>query len=147
MTAGTRAQQEQVCSFGPFRLLTVQRILLEGEKRIRLGSRALEILLLLVEHAGQLVGKHELIERGWPNMAVDETVLRVHIGSLRKAPGDGQGGLRYVENVVGRGYRFVAPVARHAMDELQPAPVEAKLRDPLPAPLSRAIGRSTKFAI
>jgi predicted ATPase/DNA-binding winged helix-turn-helix (wHTH) protein len=145
MTEGIHAQQEHVCSFGPFRLLTVQRTLMEGERRVRLGSRALEILLLLVDHAGQLVGKHELIERVWHNIAVDETVLRVHIAALRKALGDGQGGMRYVENVVGRGYRFVAPVARHAIDALQPQPVEADHRDRLPAPLSRVIGRSTSI--
>jgi predicted ATPase/DNA-binding winged helix-turn-helix (wHTH) protein len=143
VTEGMHAHQEQVCSFGPFRLLTVQRTLMEGEQRVRLGSRALEILLLLVEHAGQLVGKHELIERVWHNIAVDETVLRVHIAALRKALGDGQSGIRYVENVVGRGYRFVAPVARQAADASQPTMAEADSRDRLPAPLSRVIGRST----
>jgi predicted ATPase/DNA-binding winged helix-turn-helix (wHTH) protein len=143
MTQGVRGQQAQEVSFGPFRLLSVQRVLMEGEKRIRLGSRALEILLLLVERAGELVGKHELIDRVWPNIVVDEAALRVHIGALRKVLGDGQGGARYVENVAGRGYRFVAPVAHHEADASQRISVAENSRDSLPAPLSRMIGRST----
>ena len=99
MTQGVHNLQAQVVSFGPFRLLTGQRTLMEGEKRIRLGSRALEILLLLVERAGELVSKQEIIDRVWPNIVVDEAALRVHIGALRKVLGDGQGGARYVENV------------------------------------------------
>jgi predicted ATPase/DNA-binding winged helix-turn-helix (wHTH) protein len=143
MTQGVHNLQAQVVSFGPFRLLTGQRMLMEGEKRIRLGSRALEILLLLVERAGELVGKQELIDRVWPNIVVDEAALRVHIGVLRKVLGDGQGGVRYVENVVGRGYRFVAPVAHHAADASQRFSMAADCRDNLPAPISRMIGRST----
>jgi predicted ATPase/DNA-binding winged helix-turn-helix (wHTH) protein len=143
MTPGVRGQRAQVVSFGPFRLLSGQRVLMEGEKRIRLGSRALEILLLLVERAGELVGRHELIDRVWPNIVVDEAALRVHIAALRKVLGDGQGGVRYVENVVGRGYRFVAPVAHHEADASQRTSVAENFRDGLPAPLSRMIGRST----
>jgi predicted ATPase/DNA-binding winged helix-turn-helix (wHTH) protein len=143
MTQRVHNLQAQVVSFGPFRLLTGQRTLMEGEKRIRLGSRTLEILLLLVERAGELVGKQELIDRVWPNIVVDEAALRVHIGVLRKVLGDGQGGVRYVENVVGRGYRFVAPVAHHAADASQRSSMAADCRDNLPAPISRMIGRST----
>jgi predicted ATPase/DNA-binding winged helix-turn-helix (wHTH) protein len=141
LTPGVRGQR--VVSFGPFRLLSGQRVLMEGEKRIRLGSRALEILLLLVERAGELVGRHELIDRVWPNIVVDEAALRVHIAALRKVLGDGQGGVRYVENMVGRGYRFVAPVAHHEADASQRTSVADNFRDGLPAPLSRMIGRST----
>ena len=53
-------------SFGPFRLLAAQRLLLEGDKPVRLGSRAFDILTALVERAGEVVGKEELIARAWP---------------------------------------------------------------------------------
>ena len=54
-------------SFGPFRLLPARRLLLEGDKPVRLGGRAFDILTGLVERAGEVVGKEELIARAWPN--------------------------------------------------------------------------------
>jgi DNA-binding winged helix-turn-helix (wHTH) protein len=59
---------EQVISFGPFRLLAPQRLLLEGDQPVRLGSRALDLLAVLAENAGRLVPKEELIARVWPNV-------------------------------------------------------------------------------
>src|SRR6202790_2529543 len=97
-------------ALGPFRLFPAQRLLLEGEAPVRLGSRALEILTALVERAGELVTKSELMARVWPDTIVDESNLKVHVSALRRALGDGQPGRRYLTNVPGRGYRFVAPV-------------------------------------
>src|SRR5215470_17203029 len=107
----TGVPAESAFSFGRFRLLPVQQVLLEDEKPVRLGSRALGILTMLVEHAGELVSKDELTTRVWPDTFVEESSLRVHIAGLRRAIGDGQAGNRYVANIPGRGYRFVAPVA------------------------------------
>ncbi|WP_210164435.1 winged helix-turn-helix domain-containing protein [Bradyrhizobium sp. Ai1a-2] len=132
----------QVLAFGPFRLLQVQRVLLEGTRPLRLGKRALEILFALVERAGEVVGKEELIARVWPNTVVDEAALRVHVAALRKVLG-GESGARYVENVSGRGYRFVAPLTR--LDDSQSegfARLEAERHAKLPALFSRMIGRS-----
>jgi DNA-binding winged helix-turn-helix (wHTH) protein len=53
-------------SFGPYRLLPAQRLVLEGDKPVRLGSRAFDILTALVERAGEVVSKEELIARAWP---------------------------------------------------------------------------------
>ena len=58
-------------SFGPFRLLAARRLLLEGDKPVRLGSRAFEILVL-VERGGKVVGKEELIARAWPKIFIEE---------------------------------------------------------------------------
>jgi len=77
---------------------------------LQLGSRAKEILVALVERAGEVVEKRELLRRVWPGMVVEEATLRVHINTLRKALREGEAGARYVESVTGRGYRFVAPV-------------------------------------
>ncbi len=98
-------------AFGPFRLFAAQRLLLEHEKPLRLGSRALEILTVLLENPGALVTKEELVARVWPDTFVEEGNLRVHMAALRRALGDGQAGNRYVVTVPGRGYRFVAPVS------------------------------------
>jgi DNA-binding response OmpR family regulator len=57
-------------AFGPFRLLPTRRLLLHGDQPVRLGSRALEILIALVERPGELVGKNELMARVWPRMFV-----------------------------------------------------------------------------
>jgi DNA-binding winged helix-turn-helix (wHTH) protein len=99
-------------SFGPFRLLTEQRLLLEGDTPVRLGSRAFDILAALVERAGEVVGKEQLIARAWPQTFVEESNLKIQMSALRRALGDGQRGNRYVLTVPGRGYNFVAPVRR-----------------------------------
>ena len=127
--------------FGPFRLFPRQQVLLEGEKPLRLGSRALEILKVLVERAGTLVTKDDLAARVWPNTFVEEGNLRVHIAALRRALGDGQAGRQYVVTVPGRGYRFVAPVAPLA----QPSTLETATPESahnLPPSLTRMIGRA-----
>jgi DNA-binding winged helix-turn-helix (wHTH) protein len=109
---------EETFVFGSFRLIPAQRMLLEDEKPLRLGSRALDILVTLVESAGETIGKDLLIARTWPDTVVDEGALRVHVAALRKALGDGRAGKRYIVNNPGRGYSFAAPVAR---EQRQPA--------------------------
>ena len=77
---------------------------------LRIGSRAREILVALVECAGEIVSKRELISRVWPDTIIEEVTLRVHVAALRKALRDGEFGMQYVQNVTGLGYRFAAPV-------------------------------------
>ena len=98
-------------SFGPFRLLPTRFLLLEGDKPVLLGSRALEILIALLERPGALLSKRELMARVWPNVFVDPSNLTVHISALRRALRDGRDGNRFIINIPGRGYRFVATVA------------------------------------
>ena len=89
---------EETFVFGSFRLIPAQRMLLEDEKPLRLGSRALDILVTLVESAGETIGKDLLIARTWPDTVVDEGALRVHVAALRKVLGDGRAGKRYIVN-------------------------------------------------
>jgi len=103
---------EETFAFGSFRLIPAQRMLLEDGKPLRLGSRALDILVTLVERAGETIHKDQLIARTWPDTVVDEGALRAHVAALRKALGDGRAGNRYIANISGRGYSFVAPVTR-----------------------------------
>src|ERR1700679_550560 len=111
---GGYAMDARAISFGPYRLLAARRLLLEGDKPVRLGGRAFDILLALVERAGEVVGKDELIARAWPATYVEEANLKIQVSALRRALGDGQGDNRYVATVVGRGYNFVAPIRREA---------------------------------
>lgn len=102
-------------SFGPFRLLSSQFLLLEGEKPVPLGSRALELLIALLECRGELVSKQYLMARVWPNVFVEPANLTVHMSALRRALRDGRDGHRFIVNIPGRGYRFVGSVeaSRH----------------------------------
>jgi DNA-binding winged helix-turn-helix (wHTH) protein len=100
-----------VYAFGLFRLFPSQRLLLEGDKRAPIGSRAFDILTVLVQRAGQIVGKHELIAHVWPNVFVGDSNLKTQVSGLRRALGEGRKGKRYIVTVSGRGYNFVAPVS------------------------------------
>src|SRR6202171_5298126 len=113
-TKFNRPISQDVICFGCFRLSITERVLEKGGVRVRLGGRALDILIALVDRPTEVVSKRELIERVWPDLAVDEVSLRVHISALRKALGEGRSDRRYVNNVSGRGYCFVAPISRPA---------------------------------
>src|SRR6202166_685314 len=114
-------QLQDVLSFGPFSLFAAERLLKKADEPIPLGGRALDILIALAERAGEVVSHEELISTVWPDVTVEYANLRVHIAALRKALGDGRDGARYVSNVTGRGYCFVAPVTRSSAK--QPVPV------------------------
>ena len=75
-----------------------------------LGSRALEILIALLERHGELVSKQDLMTRVWPNVFVEPANLTVHMSALRRALRDGRDGNRFIVNIPGRGYCFVAAV-------------------------------------
>jgi DNA-binding winged helix-turn-helix (wHTH) protein len=97
-------------SFGPYRLFPAQLLLLDGDKPVPLGSRALHILIALLERPGELVTRDELMARVWPNLFVEPANLTVHISALRRRLRDGRDGNRFIINIPGRGYCFVAPV-------------------------------------
>jgi predicted ATPase/DNA-binding winged helix-turn-helix (wHTH) protein len=134
-------------SFGPFRLLLTQRLLLEGDNPVRLGSRAFDILAALVERPGEVVGKNELIARAWPQTVVEDANLKIQVSALRRALGDGQGGHRYVVTVPGRGYNFVAQVRREERSGGPFAPTSAPpVPHNLPFAATRMIGRDDALA-
>jgi predicted ATPase/DNA-binding winged helix-turn-helix (wHTH) protein len=99
-------------SFGPFRLFPAERKVEREGVPLPLSNRALDLLIVLVEHAGETVGHEELSSRVWRGLVVDAGSLRMQVTTLRKALGDGEEGFRYIETVRGRGYCFVAPVSR-----------------------------------
>ncbi len=137
----------QEISFGPFRLLADQRLLLEGDRPVRLGSRAFDILVALVERPGEVLGKEQLIARAWPQTFVEEANLKIQVSALRRALGDGQGGNRYVLTVPGRGYNFVAPVRREeTLRAASAPPVPSATPHNLPFAVTRMIGRDDAVA-
>ncbi len=132
-------------SFGPFTLSPPQRLLERNGVPVRLGGRALDLLIVLVDSAGQTVGKAELMARVWPNVVVDEGTLRFHMVTVRKALGDGVDGRRYVVNTASKGYTFVAEVARGAVDAGARPAAAAQARS-LPAPGATIVGRDAEIA-
>jgi DNA-binding winged helix-turn-helix (wHTH) protein len=105
-------QSGGVVLFGDFRLVPAARTLTRGDSPVHLGGRALDILIVLVERAGQVVSKAELFASVWPNTVVEESTLRVNVAALRKALGDGRPGKRFIVGVYGRGYSLVAEAKR-----------------------------------
>jgi DNA-binding winged helix-turn-helix (wHTH) protein len=130
-------------SFGPFRLFPARLLLLEADKPVRLGSRALDILIVLVERRGELISKEDLIARVWPNTFVEAGNLRVHMAALRRALGDDQAGNRFIATVPGRGYCFVSPVSI-VQDSAPPLPAATTVErvHNLPRPLTPMVGRA-----
>src|SRR6267154_6283655 len=136
-----RISQDVLC-FGPFRLSTTERVLEKEGDPVRLGSRALDILIALVERPAEVVSKKELIAKVWPDLVVDEGSLRFHILALRKALGQGRSGIRYVTNVSGRGYCFVAPISRAASPPALLSNSLAHSPVGLPPSPTRTVGRN-----
>ena len=136
-------QPNDVLSFGPFSLLTAERLLKKADEPIPLGGRAFDILTALAERAGEVVAHRELISSVWLDVTVEDTNLRAHITALRKALGDGRDGARYISNVAGRGYCFVAPVTRSSARQMVPAAgiTPAERVQKLPPRLTRMVGR------
>ena len=95
---------------------------------MRLGGRAFDLLIALVDHGQEVISKDELMKRVWPDTFIEEANLRVHIAALRKLLGDEVAGDRYIGTVAGRGYHFIAPIVRH--DETSGSAVKVRRRRP-----------------
>jgi DNA-binding winged helix-turn-helix (wHTH) protein len=96
-----------VLEFGRFRVLLRKRELLCEAVPIGLGTRAFDLLLVLLEADGALVTKEELLRRVWPGIVVAEENLKVQVSALRKALGESRD---FIRTEFGRGYRFTAAV-------------------------------------
>ena len=122
--------------FGRFRLLIRQRELRSGDKPVALGSRAFDVLLVLLEAHGDLVTKEELLARAWPGIVVEESNIQVQISALRKALGKDR---NLIVTVPLRGYRFTGEVRE--LSETDSARSARPVRTPTNAGRSRPICR------
>jgi TolB-like protein/DNA-binding winged helix-turn-helix (wHTH) protein len=102
--------RKHVYEFGPFTLIPSERQLLRDHHPVSLAGKSFDLLVVLVENCGRLVGKEELLKRIWPDSFVEEANLSVNMTALRRALGEGRDDHRYVETVPRHGYRFVAEV-------------------------------------
>ena len=116
--------------FGEFRIDTVKRRLLRDGSIVALTPKSFDTLLVLVESAGQVVEKDDLIEKVWTGVAVEENNLTQNISALRKALGEKREEPQYILTIPGVGYRFIAEVRELSRDEAasstsaEPAAVE-----------------------
>jgi predicted ATPase/DNA-binding winged helix-turn-helix (wHTH) protein len=131
-----------VLHFGPYAFHLRQRLILDGDRPLRMGGRALDILQVLVERAGRVVRKEQLIALVWPTSVVEEINLRVHIAALRRALGDGENGQRYIVNVPQCGYSFIAPVRCDSAAQVVFEGLQTP-RHNLPARLTPVAGRDS----
>ena len=105
-----RAPPRSVYLFGPYALNAAKRLLLRNRDIVPLTSKALDTLLALVEKAGRVLTKDELLQRVWPDTVVEESNLTQTVFMLRKALGEKVKEHRYIVTVPKRGYCFVAEV-------------------------------------
>ena len=136
-------QNRKVLSFGPFELSIGNRLLTNGTKVVPLGARAMDILIVLVEQANNVVSRRTLIERVWPKRGADEVSLRVHISALRKALAQNDPTRRYIVNVPGRGYRIMVPITSPSLETPE---IDLAATSRLPARLTRMVGRKDAIA-
>ena len=137
-------------AFGRYRLFVHRRELRCDDEPIKLGDRALDVLMVLIETAGTLIGKDELMARVWPNRAVEEGNLQAQITALRKALGSDR---ELIRTVAGRGYLFTGEI--HTLPAISDQPVRTELlarrRDDglpptnIPQPISELIGRDEEL--
>jgi len=108
--AGQSAVQREYAAtvqFGRFRLHTRRRELLADGIFVPIGSRALDILMVLIESRGELVTKDELLSRVWSGTVVEENTLQFQISTIRKVLGEDRD---FIKTISGRGYRFVSEI-------------------------------------
>jgi TolB-like protein/DNA-binding winged helix-turn-helix (wHTH) protein/cytochrome c-type biogenesis protein CcmH/NrfG len=96
--------------FGPYRLDCDERVLLRDGQPVTLPPKDLETLLVLVQNAGHIVEKEELLEKVWSGVFVEEGNLSRRVFNLRQVLGDTSDGRPYIETIPRRGYRFIAAV-------------------------------------
>lgn len=115
--------------FGHFRLDVQRRVLVSepNGQKVELTPKSIELLLILIEHAGELVSKQTLLDEVWPNVIVEENSLTRTVSMLRRGLGESPEEHRYIATVPGRGYRFVARVK----EEFKTPDASEKQKNPL----------------
>src|SRR6186713_3101734 len=97
-------------SFGPFAFDRQSRLLWRDGTEVALPPRVLSVLEHLIDRAGQIVARQELLDGVWKDAIVTDTSLAEAVSFLRQALGDDPQSPRYIQTVHRRGYRFLAPL-------------------------------------
>jgi DNA-binding winged helix-turn-helix (wHTH) protein/TolB-like protein/Tfp pilus assembly protein PilF len=114
----------QFYEIGPFRIDVANRLLLRDGAPLPLTPKAVDTLLALVQHNGQVLNKEELMKLVWPDSVVEEGNLTQNIYLLRKTLSEGSNGRNYIETIPRRGYRFVGDAHEAREEAAAPLPAE-----------------------
>ena len=134
--------EETEWHFGPFRLEAGNARLWRGTERLPLRPKSFAVLHYLLQHAGRLVSKDDLLQAVWPDVVVSEAMLTICLSELRRALGETRQAPRFIETVPRRGYRFIARGARAP----PPSAAPAGPRRPAPAAPGLLVGRAAALA-
>ena len=129
-----KSHEHLVFRFGEFTLVPGERRLLRNGEPVALTGKAFDMLTVLAENAGHLVGKDALMERVWPGVVVEEVNLSVNVSAVRKALGRSADDDGWIETVPRKGYRLNVPVEVSDAATIAAAP---KSRPRSTGPLSR----------
>jgi TolB-like protein/DNA-binding winged helix-turn-helix (wHTH) protein/cytochrome c-type biogenesis protein CcmH/NrfG len=119
---GTSLRTKNIYEFGAYQLDTDEKVLVRDGHPVALPPKDLETLIVLVEKAGHIVGKEELLEKVWPGVFIEENNLARRVFNLRQVLGEGPDGRKYIETVPKRGYRFVGSVRQLGDSAESPSP-------------------------
>lgn len=149
MSTDFAEQMSRAFAFGRFVLVPARQLLLADGIPVRVGGRALDMLTLLVTHAGTIVSKRDMLARVWPSTVVEEANVKVNMAALRRVLGDEPHEARFIATVSRRGYRFVAPVRTCVADDLalESAVTRERARHNLPTVAGRLVGRDEVMAL
>src|SRR5215469_18604818 len=114
--------QRQVFEFDDFRIDSGQFLLTKAGHSTPMTPTVFRILLALLEHAGQVVTKEDLMSYVWPDSFVEEGNLNRNVSTLRKALGERPSDHKYIETVPKTGYRFIATVRTTLFQQAPAAP-------------------------
>ena len=128
-----RSASIETVLFRNFRVLPGERLLLRDDCPVELGSRAFDLLMVLLRSRGDVVGKDEIVDYVWPSTLVDESNLRFQMACLRRALGDDRD---VIKTIQGRGYLFVV---EGGVNGLPGGPPEVFLPKPAETPPARAV--------
>src|SRR5690349_21359532 len=144
-------QPAQDIRFGKFRLDTANECLWQGERPIALRPKAFAVLKLLVERAGLLVTKQEVLDAVWAGTFVGDAVLKDCIRQLRDALADDAAAPAFIETAHRRGYRFIAKLssdsAPHSAEANRWRSEKATLQSAAPGnePAVQVLGRDSEL--
>ena len=131
--------RSRAIKFGRFSVLAEERQLLVEGQPAKLGARAFDLLLVLIDQRDRVLAKNELLDSVWPGLVVEENNLQVHISALRKLLGPA-----LIATIPGRGYRFTGVL--DPADAGPPAESTSVVAHNLPQQFTRFIGREAALA-
>jgi predicted ATPase len=134
----------KIYDIGPFRLDSEVGVLTKAGVPMALGSRAVAVLVTLVERPNEYVPKASIMDTAWPGVVVEESNLAVQISAIRRVLAQVPGGDHWVETLARRGYRFVGPVTE-LQEDVRREQIGSIQRSNLPEPLTSFIGREREL--